>query len=65
MTVYAVADIEIHDRDGYRKYESGFMEIFKAHQGRLLAVDEQPHKIEGTWRGTRIVLMSFPDQPAF
>ena len=40
MTVYVVARITIEDRERYREYEAGFMEIFTAHGGELLAVDE-------------------------
>lgn len=62
MTVYAIALLKIHDRDGYRTYEQGFMEIFARSPGRLLAVDEAPNVVEGEWPWTRTVLLEFPDQ---
>ena len=62
MSVYAVALIHIHDRDGYRNYEQGFMDIFSRYQGKLLAVDESPTVMEGEWPWTRTVLLEFPDQ---
>ena len=65
MTVYVLADIEIHDRDRYDRYGAGFMEIFAKHRGSLLAVDEQPKVVEGDWQRTRLVLLSFPDEAAF
>ena len=43
MTVYIVAQINIHDREAYSVYEAGFAEIFQRYQGRMLAVDEDPH----------------------
>jgi uncharacterized protein (DUF1330 family) len=64
MSVYAVALITIHDRDAYARYGQGFMEIFEQHSGRLLAVDEAPHVLEGEWPWTRTVLLEFPDQAA-
>ena len=65
MTVYVIADITIHDRDGYRTYEAGFMEILKAHHGRALAADDQPRVVEGEWDRTRAVILSFADEAAF
>jgi uncharacterized protein (DUF1330 family) len=62
MSVYAVALIDIHDRDGYGRYEQGFMDIFSRHEGRLLAVDESPSPLEGEWPWTRTVLIEFPDE---
>ncbi len=64
MTVYAIALLKIHDRDGYRQYEQGFMEIFSRSPGRLLAVDDVPNVVEGEWPWTRTVLLEFPDQDA-
>lgn len=65
MSVYAVALIHIHDRDGYRTYEQGFMDIFTRYQGKLLAVDEAPSVLEGEWPWTRSVLLEFPDEAQF
>jgi len=64
MSVYAVALINIDDRETYGRYEAGFMEIFERHGGRLLAVEEEPNVLEGTWPYTRTVLIEFPDAPA-
>lgn len=60
MTSYIVARIRISDRDRYATYESGFMAIFSRYNGRLLAVDDAPEVIEGTWPCTRTVLIEFP-----
>jgi uncharacterized protein (DUF1330 family) len=62
MTVYAVALIDIDDRAEYARYEEGFMAIFNQYRGRLLAVDEAPSVIEGSWPHTRTVLLEFPDR---
>lgn len=64
MSVYAIALLKIHDRDGYRTYEQGFMEIFQRSPGRILAVDEAPGVVEGEWPWTRTVLLEFPDRAA-
>lgn len=62
MPVYFVAQITIHDRDGYSQYEAGFLPVFEKFNGRLLAVDESPDVVEGTWNCTRTVLIEFPDR---
>ena len=64
MTVYVVAKINIQDRERYGRYESGFAEIFQQYDGELLAVDEAPIEIEGTWDATRTVLLRFPSKAA-
>ncbi len=62
MSSYIVARITINDRERYAKYESGFLEIFAAHTGRLLAVDDRPEVLEGAWQCTRTVIAEFPDR---
>ena len=62
MAAYIVARITINDRERYAQYEAGFMDIFSAHAGKMLAVDENPQVLEGEWRCTRTVLAEFPDQ---
>ena len=60
MSVYIIAQISIHDREEYRVYEAGFMDVFAQFQGELLSVSENPVVIEGQWPCTRTVLMRFP-----
>ena len=62
MTVYVSGHITIHDRDEYAMYEAGFMEVFQQFNGSILAVDESPVTLEGTWSATRFVLLSFPSK---
>ena len=59
MCVYVVAQIRIHDRTAYARYESGFMEIFAQYGGEMLAVDETPVPLEGEWDHTRTVIIRF------
>ena len=60
MSVFIVAQITIRDRNEYSEYESGFVEIFSKHKGRVLSVDEDPKVLEGSWSHTRTVLIEFP-----
>jgi len=65
MTVYAIALLNIADRERYGAYQSGFMEIFNKYSGKLLAVDDAPTVKEGDWPYTGTVLIEFPDVEAF
>ena len=62
MAVYAIAQLSIHDRERYQKYVAGFMPILIKYGGRLLAADEKPEVLEGSWDRNRIVVLSFPDR---
>jgi uncharacterized protein (DUF1330 family) len=62
MPVYLIAQLNIHDRETYAKYGSGFMDIFSRYGGRLLSVDESPKVLEGECRHTRTVLLEFPSE---
>jgi uncharacterized protein (DUF1330 family) len=61
---YAIADIEITDREEYRKYEAGFSEVFSKYGGTILAGSEDPEILEGEWPYTRAVLIRFPSREA-
>jgi len=64
MSVYVVAQILIHDREEYDKYEAGFMPVWDAYEGTLLSVDEAPMVLEGAFEATRSVLLEFPSRKA-
>lgn len=63
--VYVLAQISIHDRERYDRYAARFLEVLEAHQGMLLAADEEPVVIEGRWQRDKVVLVSFPDRDRF
>ena len=65
MTVYAIAELKFTDRAAYDRYQARFLEVFRRHPGTLLAADESPQVVEGTWDREKVVLMSFPDERAF
>lgn len=65
MTVYAIAQLTIHDRTRYDRYVAGFLPILHRFGGRLLAADERPRVIEGNWSGHKVILMEFPDRDTF
>ena len=63
--VYAIAQLTISDRATYDRYQAKFMGVMKRYQGRVLAADENPQVIEGSWEREKVVLLSFPDEKAF
>lgn len=65
MTVYALAQLSMTDREAYNRYQARFMDVFRKFRGRLLAADEHPTVLEGVWERDKVVLMSFPDEAAF
>ena len=65
MSVYAIAQLWIHDPVAYGRYVSRFMEIFKKYKGRVLVADENPAIVEGAWDGNKVVVVSFPDEASF
>ncbi len=66
MTVYALAQLRIHDRDAYGRYMSKFMPVLEQYNGQLLAADETPRVLEGEWWDrNKVVLMEFEDAGAF
>ena len=65
MTVYALAQLTIHDRTRYDRYQSRFMDVLRRHKGRVLAADESPQVVEGTWEREKVVLLSFAEEAAY
>lgn len=65
MTVYAIAQLRFTDRAAYDRYQMQFMDVFRQYRGTLLAADERPQVIEGSWDREKVVLMSFPDEAEF
>ena len=62
MKHYLVGQITITDQERYRQYESGFMEILMAHEGKLLAVDDEFKTVEGTRSASRAVILEFENE---
>jgi len=65
MAVYAIAQLTITDRATYDRYQQRFMGVMKRFKGQVLAADENPQVVEGSWDRQKVVLLSFPDEAAF
>jgi uncharacterized protein (DUF1330 family) len=65
MAHYFVAQIKIHDQNEYDKYLDKFDDIFSRYKGEILAVDEAPSILEGSWSYTKSVIVKFPSREDF
>src|SRR5689334_17034137 len=61
-TTYVLAQLTIEDRSRYDRYAAKFMSTLAGFDARLLASDEAPSVIEGTWPYKKIVLIVFRDR---
>jgi uncharacterized protein (DUF1330 family) len=59
MSVYVVAQLRFTDERHYRRYQCRFAGAFAGSGGRLLAADEAPTVLEGTWQTDKLVIMEF------
>jgi uncharacterized protein (DUF1330 family) len=62
MSVYIIAQVEVHDRATYKQYVKGFLKMFGNFRGQVLVGDEQPKVLEGSWMGNRTVIIRFDDE---
>lgn len=62
--VHFIAHFTVNDRDGYRKYESGFFPILKSHGGRFITYDDSPLVLEGARADGRTVIIGFDSEEA-
>jgi uncharacterized protein (DUF1330 family) len=65
VTVYAIAQLRIHDRAPYERYAAAFMPVLRQYGGRLVVADGAPEVAEGEWDGNRVVVLAFDDRDAF
>jgi len=61
MACYLIAQINVHDKEGYQRYLDGFDEVFRNYKGIIMATDNDPTVLEGEWPYIRTVLIRFPD----
>lgn len=61
MSSYFVALIDIHDPQTYDRYWAGYDEVFNKFKGKVVAVEDSPRILEGTWPAARTVMFKFPD----
>jgi len=65
MSVYAVAQSRIDDREKLARYVSKALPTIQRHGGRVVAFDETPQVIEGEVEHPRTVILEFPSEASF
>ena len=62
MSVYIIAQIDIHDQNEYDKYAQGARPLFPGYRCEVLVADEAPNLLEGEWPYNKTVVIRFEDE---
>ena len=65
MTVYAIAQGRIENRDAFNEYVALAVPTLEAHNVKVLALDEAPTMVEGETEFPRTVILEFENTDAF
>ena len=65
VAVYALGQLTIRDRERYQQYVRRFHDVLLQFGGRLLAADESPEILEGSWERDKVVLLEFESAASF
>ncbi len=60
MPGYVIANVDVHDPDGYQAYIEAVPASIEAFGGRYLARAGQTETLEGDWNPSRLVILEFP-----
>ena len=60
MPGYVIANVDVHDPDGYQAYIDAVPATITAFGGRYLARGGQTETLEGDWNPNRLVIVEFP-----
>ena len=63
MSVYMLVDVDVHNKEEYKKYMEIVKPMIEDYDGVFLIRDEEIDALETSlWRPTRIVLVRFPNK---
>ena len=65
MTVYAIAQGRVEDREQFDQYIAASIPTLEAHQAVVVALDETPDVVEGDVVYPRTVILQFASSDAF
>ena len=65
MKYYFVANIKIQDQKEYQKYLEKADAVFSKYNGKYIAVDSSPLRIEGKWDYSKSVIIEFKTKKDF
>ena len=61
MPAYVIANIDVHDPEGYEAYKALSGPAAAAYGGRFVARGGATEVLEGDWEPHRVVVLEFPD----
>jgi uncharacterized protein (DUF1330 family) len=65
MTVYAIAQGRVEDREQFDQYIAAAIPTLETHKAGVLALDETPDVVEGDVSYPRTVILQFASSDAF
>jgi uncharacterized protein (DUF1330 family) len=60
MSCYVIAQVKVHDREEYKKYQLAFMAASKPFGVRVLVATDDVEVLEGEWPQVRTIVMEYP-----
>ena len=64
MSVYLIADSEIHDPEAYEKYKEAAPQYVARHGGEYCSRGGKFEVLVGDWNPTRLLVIKFPSRKA-
>ena len=65
MSVYLIADSEIHDPEAYKKYKEAAPKYVARHGGEYCCRGGKFEVLVGDWNPTRLLVIKFPSRKAY
>lgn len=65
MSVYLIADSEIHDPEAYEKYKEAAPKYVARHGGEYCCRGRKFEVLVGDWNPTRLLVIKFPSRKAY
>ena len=65
MSVYLIADSEIHDPEAYKKYKEAAPKYVTRHGGEYCCRGGKFEVLVGDWNPTRLLVIKFPSRKAY
>ncbi len=64
MPTYLIADITVHDPEGYKEYAAKVPSLIEKHGGKYLVRGGTTEVLEGDWIPARLIVIQFPSRRA-
>ena len=65
MSIYLIADSEIHDPEAYEKYKEAAPQFVARHGGEYCCRGGGFEGLGGDWKPTRLLVIKFPSRGAY